>query len=85
MKIIGNADSQETGRWLNNPAENSHQLFCRRERAMTKFRNIKSLQKFAAIHASIHNLFNTQRHLYSRQNFKNNRSAALAEWHQLAT
>ncbi len=27
MKIIGNAELQETGRWLNNRAENSHQPF----------------------------------------------------------
>ena len=27
MKEIGNADRQETGRWLNNRAENSHQPF----------------------------------------------------------
>ncbi len=27
MKVIGNAERQETGRWLNNRAENSHQPF----------------------------------------------------------
>ena len=84
MKVIGNAERQETGRWLNNRAENSHQPFRRRERAMAKFRSAKSLQKFASIHASVHNLFNQERHLYSRENFKLNRSAALAEWRQLA-
>ncbi len=84
MKVIGNADRQETGRWLNNRAENSHQPFRRRERAMAKFRSAKSLQKFASIHASVHNLFNQERHLYNRENFKLNRSAALAEWRQLA-
>jgi len=84
MKVIGNAERQETGRWLNNRAENSHQLFRRRERAMAKFRSGKSLQKFASIHASIHNHFNLERHLYTRENFKLNRSIALAEWRQLA-
>lgn len=84
MKIIGNDDRQETGRWLNNRAENSHQPFRRRERAMASFRNGKSLQKFASIHASIHNHFNQERHLYTRENFKLNRSIALAEWRQLA-
>jgi putative transposase len=84
MKVIGNADRQETGRWLNNRAENSHQPFRRQERAMAKFRSAKSLQKFAAIHASVYNHFNKERHLYSRQNFKLNRSAALVEWRQLA-
>ncbi len=84
MRKIGNEARQETGRWLNNRAENSHQPFRRRERAMAKFRSAKSLQKFASIHSSVHNHFNQEPHLYSRQNFKLNRSAALAEWRQLA-
>ena len=75
---------QETGRWFNNQAENSHQPFRRRERAITNFRSAKSLQKFAAVHASIHNHFNQQRHLYSRKNFKLNRSDTVTEWRQLA-
>lgn len=84
MCEIGNEACQETGRWLNNRAENSHQPFRRQERAMAKFRSAKSLQKFAAVHASVHNHFNQQRHLYSRKNFKINRSVALTEWRQLA-
>ena len=84
MKVIGNAERQEKGRWLNNRAENSHQPFRRRERAMAKFRSAKSLQKFASIHSSVHNHFNQERHLYSRENFKLNRSTALAEWRLLA-
>ena len=84
MKVIGNAADQACGRWLNNRAENSHQPFRRRERAMAKFRSAKSLQRFAAVHASIHNHFNQERHLYNRENFKLNRSAAMAEWRQLA-
>jgi len=84
MKIIGNEVRLETGRWLNNRAENSHQPFRRRERAMAKFRSVKSLQKFTSIHSSVHNHFNQERHLYNRENFKINRSAALTEWRQLA-
>jgi len=80
MKVIGNADRQETGRWLNNRAENSHQPFRRRERAMLRFRSMGSLQKFASIHSAVHNHFNQERHLHSRANFKLNRVAALAEW-----
>ena len=68
MKVIGNAERQVTGRWPNNRAENSHQPFRRRERAMVKFRSAKSLQKFTSIHASVHNLFNQERHLYNREN-----------------
>lgn len=84
MKIIGVSSRQECGRWLNNRAENSHQPFRRREGAMARFRDIKSLQKFASAHASIFNHFNFDRHLTSRETFKQNRSAALAEWRQLA-
>ena len=84
MKVIGNEGRQETRRWLNNRAENSHQPFRRRERAMAKFREVRTLQKFASVHASIHNHFNHQRHLNLRAIFKQDRSAALAEWRQLA-
>jgi len=41
------------------------------------------LQKFVAVHASVYNLFNSKRSLYSRSNFKLNRAAALSEWRQL--
>ncbi len=84
MKVVGVSDRQECGRWLNNRAEYSHQPFRRREGAMANFRDIKTLQKFAAVHASIHNHFNLDRHLNCRDIFKQNRSAALAEWRQLA-
>ena len=83
MKVIGNADRQETGRWKNNRAENSHLPFRGRERAMLRFRRTRTLQKFVSVHSSIHNHFNQERHLYSRENFKLNRAAALAEWRQL--
>ena len=59
MKGLGNPGRQECRRWLNNRAENSHQPFRRREGAMARFRDIKTLQKFAAVHASIHNHFLT--------------------------
>jgi putative transposase len=83
MKVIGNASKQETGRWLNNRAENSHLPFRRRERAMLRLRQIRCLQKFAAVHSSVHNHFNSERHLNSRDNFKPNRAAALNEWRGL--
>jgi putative transposase len=84
MRIIGVIDRQECGLWINNRAENSHQPFRRREGAMAKFRDIKTLQKFASAHASIHNHFNQDRHLNRRDIFKQNRSAAMAEWRRLA-
>ena len=83
MKVIGILDRQACGCWLNNRAEYSHQPFRRREGAMAKFRDVKTLQKFAAVHASIHNQFNPGGHLIRRNIFMENRSAALAEWRQL--
>ena len=80
LKEIGAKGKQETGRWLNNRAENSHQPFRRRERAMQRFRRMKTLQKFASVHGSVHNRFSQERHLVSREIYKEKRSAALAEW-----
>ncbi len=78
MRAIGIVERQACGRWLNNRAKNSHQPFRRREGAMARFRDIKTLQKFASAHSSIHNHFNQERHLNRREIFKQNRSAALA-------
>lgn len=50
---------------------------------MQRFRCARSLQKFAAIHGSIYNHFNKERHLCSRQNFKENLEIALLEWRQI--
>lgn len=83
MRQLGNLDRREMGRWLNNRAENSHLPFRRRERAMQRFRRMKSLQKFVSVHASFHNHFNQERHLIDRQTYKKRRSAALAEWRSL--
>ncbi len=85
MNMIGNGAAQEIGRWLNNRAENSHLPFRRREYAMLRFRHLRSLQKFIAIHSSVYNHFNQERHLTSRDNFKLQRNAALKEWRQLCT
>jgi putative transposase len=70
MKEIGNAEDQEAGRWLNNRAENSHQPFRRRERAMLRFRRMKTLQKFASVHGTVHNHFNQERHLTDRETYQ---------------
>ena len=83
MTELGNSKKREVGRWANNRAENSHLPFRRRERAMLRFRQMKSLQKFAAVHANVHNHFNQERHLVDRQTYKLRRSAALAEWQSL--
>ena len=49
LKEIGSADRQETGRWLNNRAENSHLPFQRRERDMLRFRRMRSSQTSASL------------------------------------
>jgi putative transposase len=84
MKEVGVADRHEVGRRLNNRAENSYQPFRRREQAMQRFRSLKTLQKFSSVHAQVHNQFNQERHLVTRQIYKQRRSAALAEWRALA-
>ncbi|MEX0693872.1 MAG: DDE-type integrase/transposase/recombinase, partial [Rhodospirillales bacterium] len=84
MNLTGNADIQTCGHWRNNRAQNSHQPFRRREGAIARFRDVKTLQKFTAIHALIHNHFNHDRHLTCRDIFKQDRAAALTEWRQLA-
>jgi putative transposase len=83
LKEIGAADRQVTERSLNNRIETSHLPFRRRERAMQRFRRMRSLQKFAAVHSSVSNHFNTDRSLSSRPIFKHARTAALSEWRTL--
>ena len=51
---------------------------------MQPFRSMKTLQKFSSVHAQVHNHFNQERHLVTRQVYKQRRSAALAEWSALA-
>jgi putative transposase len=84
MKLIGNASRQETGRWLNNRAEDSHLPFRRKERAVGIFLSFETLQKFVSAHSSVHNRFSQERHLNRRETSRQSRPSALAEWHQLA-
>ena len=84
MRELGNLDRREMDQWLNNRAENSHLAYRRRKRAMLKFRRMQTLQKFASVHANIQNHFNHERHLVDRQTYKTRRSAARAEWQNLA-
>ena len=84
MTELGNSDKQEVGRWANNRVKNSHLPFRRRERAMLRFRQMKSLQKFASVHANLHNHFNLERHIVNRKTYKERRAAALADWRQIA-
>ena len=83
MTELGNTEKQEVGRWANNRVENSHLSFRGRERAMLRFRRMSSLQKFASVHAIVHNHFNSERPFIDRSTFKQRRSAAFAEWQVL--
>jgi putative transposase len=83
MRDLGIQERREMGRWLNNRAENSHLPFRRRERAMLRFRRMKSLQKFASVHANVHNHFNLEHHLVDRETYKTRRAAAQAKWESL--
>ena len=49
------------------------------ERAMQRFPRMRGLRKSAAVHAVVGNAFNSERSLFSRANFKENRTAALAD------
>ena len=86
MNVIGNGADQECGRWLNNRAENSHQPFRRREGAMSKFRDVKTLQKVRrSIHASILQPFQCRPTSQQAAPKLSSRTAppALAEWREL--
>jgi putative transposase len=85
MNELGNGEKQKVLRWANNRVESSHLPFRRRERAMLRFRQMKTLQKFASVHANVHNHFSLERHLVDRDTYKQRRSAALAEWQILAS
>jgi putative transposase len=80
MDELGNTEKREVGRYANNRVENSHLPFRRRERAMQRFRRMKTLQKFASVHANLHNHFSQERHFVDRQTYRERCSAALAEW-----
>ena len=46
---------------------------------MLRFRRMHTLQKLSTVHASVHNYFNQERHLVSRDVYKARSSAAPAE------
>jgi hypothetical protein len=54
----------------------SHLLFRRLERAMLRFRRMKTLQRWAAVSAR----FTLERHLVVRKTCRESRSALLTEW-----
>jgi len=83
LKDLGGINLQNTQQYKNNQVENSHLHFRRRERSMNRFRLMQSLQKFTSIQATFLNHFNHQRHLETRQTFKNLRQNSLDIWQDI--
>jgi putative transposase len=80
MKEIGAAD-RHGGRW---PPQQSGGKFASafsptraRDAAVSE---CEDTTKFSSIHTQVHNHFNQERHLVTREVYKQRRSAALAEW-----
>jgi len=85
MTERGNREKQEVGRWANNRVENGHLPFRQRERAMLRFRQMKALQKFANVHAKVHNPVCLEHHFVDGKTYKERRLAAsiLQPWRQV--
>jgi len=66
-RMLGLTARHDQSQRANNRAENSHQPTRRRERKMQRFKSPGSAQCFLSTHAAVHNTFNVQRHLISRQ------------------
>jgi transposase-like protein len=47
---------------------------------MQRFKSPGSAQRFLSVHAAVHNTFNVQRHLVSRNTFRALRGEALQYW-----
>jgi transposase-like protein len=77
---LGLSARHEQGLRRNNRAENSHQPVRRREFKMQRFKSPGSAQHFLSVHAAVHNTFNTQRHLTSRNTLRVLRSEAFNTW-----
>lgn len=83
LRQLGLRHRQQTDCWMNKSTENSHLPFRRPGRAMLRFRWMRSTQKFAAVHASLHNHFNGERARSSRTLSELNRAAGLVRWRAL--
>ena len=83
MKEINNADRHEVGRRLNNRAENSHQPFSATRTSHAALSECEDITKVQFNSGQVHNHFNQECYLVTREVHKQRRSAALAEWHAL--
>jgi putative transposase len=84
MKDLCNSARQEMGCWASNRVETSHLHFRRRERAIQRLHQMKTLQRFSTVHAAFHNHFDQDRQIISRDDYGGPRPAAQADWQALA-
>ncbi len=70
MDEPGIREKPEVCRWANNRVKNSLLPYRRRKWTMLRFQQMKALQKFASVHANVHNHLSLQRHLTHRQTYK---------------
>ena len=82
---LGLSARHEQGLQKNNRAENSHLPVRRRERKIQRFKSPGSAQRFLSVHAVVHNTFNVQRHLVSRNSLRALRGEALQNWQAATT
>ena len=69
-----------TDQYANNRAEISHQPTRQRERQMRRFKSAAQLQRFAAVHGIMQNLFRVSRHLLRSAHHRLLRTRAFVEW-----
>ena len=69
-----------TQQYANNRAEVSHQPTRQRERQMRRFKSTAHLQRFAATHSVVQNLFRVGLHLLRAVHHRLFRTRAFAEW-----
>ena len=69
-----------TQQYANNRAEMSHQPTRQREHQMRRFKSAAHLQRFAATHSVVQNLFRVGRHLLRAAHHRLLRTRTFAEW-----
>ena len=69
-------------RYLNNPAENSHQPTRRRERQMQRFKSGRQAQRFLFAHSFIYGHFRSRRHRMAAGEYRALRANAFGVWRQ---
>lgn len=80
-RVIGNTQRRERkGRLMSTNADSSRLQFRWRAHVMLCFHSIWTLRKLNSVHGVIHNHFNQEHHLTSRNIYKQSRSVPTAEW-----